>query len=62
MKSTSPVGEEEAQIGAIHVAKQRLEELLDERGAPLVTAIMGRAIDVAEQQVRDLVADMPAGR
>ena len=50
-----------AQIGAIHVARTRLVELLDERGDALVDTVMRRAIDVAESQIRDFLAQMSEG-
>ncbi|MHA1107532.1 MAG: hydantoinase B/oxoprolinase family protein [Alphaproteobacteria bacterium] len=51
-----------AQIGAVHVAKTRLDELIDEHGAALIAAVMTRAIDVAERQTRDMIARLPDGR
>ena len=50
-----------AQIGAINVVKRRLDELLKDRGADLVGAVMHRSIDVAERQVRDRIAELPEG-
>ncbi|MEE2997562.1 MAG: hydantoinase B/oxoprolinase family protein [Pseudomonadota bacterium] len=50
-----------AQIGAIHVARDRLNALLDERGENLVGDIMRRSIDLAERQVRDFVRGLPDG-
>jgi len=50
-----------AQIGAIHVARSRLVELLDERGDDLIRAVMERSIDVAEAQLRELIGAMPEG-
>ena len=50
-----------AQIGALNVARDRLRELLDERGRDLVRAVMKRSIDVAERRVRDLVRELPDG-
>ena len=51
-----------AQIGAVHVAKTRLDALIDEHGTALITTIMGRTIDVAERQVRAMIARLPDGR
>ncbi len=51
-----------AQIGAVHVARTRLDALMDEHGVGLVTAVMTRAIDVAEQQVRAMISALPEGR
>ena len=50
-----------AQIGAINVVKARLRALIDERGAALVKSVMSQAIDVAERQIRERIADMPDG-
>jgi N-methylhydantoinase B len=50
-----------AQIGAINAAKRRLIELLDERGASLVRAVMRRALDLAERQLRDRILALPEG-
>ena len=51
-----------AQIGAVHVAKTRLEGLMDEHGTELIAAVMVHTIDVAEQQTRDMIARLPDGR
>jgi N-methylhydantoinase B len=50
-----------AQIGAIHVVKQRLAELIAERGGAVVQAVMRRSIDVAEEQLREKIAGLPEG-
>ena len=50
-----------AQIGAINVARERLNDLLDERGETLVGDVMTRSIDLAERQVRDFIRDLPDG-
>ena len=50
-----------AQIGAIHVAKRRLEGLIAERGGAVVRSVMHRSIDVAEQQLRAKIASLPEG-
>ena len=50
-----------AQIGAINVARTRLEVLLDERGAELVGAVMHQSIDLAERQIRDFIRELPDG-
>ncbi len=44
-----------AQIGAINAAKQRLIALIDERGAPIIRAVMRRSLDLAERQLRDRI-------
>jgi N-methylhydantoinase B len=50
-----------AQIGAINAAKRRLVALLDERGAPLVRAVMQRSLDLSESQLRDRIRRLPQG-
>lgn len=50
-----------AQIAALNVARGRVRGLLDELGDGLVEAVMRRAIDVSERQVRDLVEALPEG-
>ena len=50
-----------AQIGAINVTRDRLNDLLDERGEGLVADVMCRSIDLAERQVRDFVHRLPDG-
>ena len=50
-----------AQIGAINVTRERLNDLLDERGEGLVADVMSRSIDLAERQVRDFVHRLPDG-
>ena len=50
-----------AQIGAIHVVKERLTRLFDERADDEVVEVMQRSLDVAERQVRDRVAELPEG-
>jgi N-methylhydantoinase B len=50
-----------AQIGAINAAKRRLVALLDERGAPLVRAVMQRSLDFSERQLRDRIRRLPQG-
>ncbi|MFQ5851368.1 MAG: hydantoinase B/oxoprolinase family protein [Candidatus Binatia bacterium] len=50
-----------AQIGAIHVAKARIYELLDEYGGEVVQTVMHQSIDIAEQQIRDRIASLPEG-
>jgi N-methylhydantoinase B len=50
-----------AQIGAVNVARDRLDDLLDERGEDLVADVMSRSIDLAERQVRDFVHRLPDG-
>jgi N-methylhydantoinase B len=50
-----------AQIGAINAAKQRLAALIDERGAPVIRAVMRRSLDLAERQLRDRIRRLPEG-
>jgi len=50
-----------AQLGAINVAKRRMEALIQERGAPTVLAVMDQSLDFAEQQLRERLADIPDG-
>jgi N-methylhydantoinase B len=50
-----------AQIGAINAAKRRLVALLDERGAPVVRAVMRRSLDFSERQLRDRIRRLPQG-
>lgn len=50
-----------AQVGAINVAKQRLRELIAQRGAETVLAVMDQSIDFAEQQLRERFARLPDG-
>jgi N-methylhydantoinase B len=50
-----------AQVGAIHVAKQRLQGLIDERGGAVVRSVMHRSIDIAEKQLREKIALLPEG-
>jgi N-methylhydantoinase B len=50
-----------AQIGAINAAKRRLVPLLNERGAPMVRAVMRQSLDLAERQLRDCIRRLPEG-
>lgn len=50
-----------AQIGAVHVAKERLLDLVNERGGDVVEAVMRRSIDIAETQIREKLARLPRG-
>ena len=50
-----------AQIGAINVARTRLDNLLEERGEELVADVMSRSIDLAERQVRNFISQLPDG-
>ncbi len=50
-----------AQIGAINVARDRINLLLDERGQELVRGVMHQSIDLAERQIRDFIHDLPDG-
>ena len=50
-----------AQIGAINVATERLQALLDERGENIVRDVMMQSINLAEHQVRDFIRDLPDG-
>lgn len=51
-----------AQIGAINVARQRLNDLIHERGIETVLAVMQRSIDYAEENLRQFLAEIPDGR
>lgn len=50
-----------AQIGAINVATERLQALVDERGEAVVRDVMTQSIDLAERQIRDFIRDLPDG-
>ena len=50
-----------AQIGAINVAKGRLKELIQERGEEVVSAVIHRSIDYAEERLREFFSDIPDG-
>lgn len=50
-----------AQIGAINVATERLQALLDERGEEIVRDVMTYSIDLAERQIRDFIRGLPDG-
>lgn len=50
-----------AQIGAINVATERLQALLDERGEDVVRDVMKQSIDLAERQIRDFIRGLPNG-
>jgi N-methylhydantoinase B len=50
-----------AQIGAINVARQRLRELIDQRGASTVLAVMAQTVSFAEEQLRERIASLPEG-
>ena len=50
-----------AQIGAINVARTRLDNLLEERGEELVADVMSRSIDLAERQIRNFISQLPEG-
>lgn len=50
-----------AQIGAVNVARQRLHELFGQRGAATVLAVMTRTVDLAEEQLRERIAELPDG-
>ncbi len=50
-----------AQIGAINVATERLQALLDERGEDIVRDVMKQSIDLAERQIRDFIRTLPNG-
>ena len=50
-----------AQIGAIEAARRRIAALLAEEGPDRVRAVMERAIDTAEAQLRAAIASLPEG-
>ena len=50
-----------AQVGAIHVARKRLGEVLDEHGVDTVTAVAHQSIDWAEQKLRERISELPDG-
>ena len=50
-----------AQIGAINVAKQRLRELIEERGVETVLSVIEISIDYAEERLREFFKEIPEG-
>ncbi len=50
-----------AQIGAINVARERLKELIKERGMETVLAVMVQSIDYAEEKLVQFFAEVPDG-
>lgn len=50
-----------AQIGAINIVRRRLQELVQERGAETVLAVMKKSVDYAEEQLRGRLAELPDG-
>ena len=50
-----------AQIGAIHVAKERLLGLIKERGCDTVVKVMEKSLEVAESQLREKYQLLPEG-
>lgn len=50
-----------AQLGAINVARTRLDELLDEVGVAQVQATMEASLDTAEQLLRERISSMDDG-
>jgi N-methylhydantoinase B len=50
-----------AQIGAIHVAKERLKDLMKERGCDIVVNVMEQSLLVAEKQIREHFKALPDG-
>jgi N-methylhydantoinase B len=50
-----------AQVGALHVVKNRLTELLREKGVETVLEVMERSVDYAEEKLRQRFAEIPDG-
>ena len=50
-----------AQTGALNVVRTRLQDLFGEVGEETVRAVMRQSIDLAERQVRDMIAVLPEG-
>jgi N-methylhydantoinase B len=51
-----------AQVGALHVVKRRLLELIEERGPEVVVEVMRRSVDDAAERLRRRIAELPEGR
>lgn len=51
----------QAQIGALAVAKARLGELVDRRGADVIGAVTSACIARSRQQLRERIEDLPDG-
>jgi N-methylhydantoinase B len=50
-----------AQIGAITVVRRRLHELLDQQPTATVVGVMRQMVDLAEEQLRARIAELPDG-
>jgi N-methylhydantoinase B len=50
-----------AQVGAINVSRQRLKEIVKERGVETVLGVINRSIDYAEERLRELLSEVPDG-
>jgi N-methylhydantoinase B len=50
-----------AQVGAINVARRRMQELIEQRSAETVLAVMDKSVDYAEQQLRERLRELPDG-
>ncbi|MQA84467.1 MAG: hypothetical protein GEV03_07555 [Streptosporangiales bacterium] len=50
-----------AQVGALNVARQRVQELVDERGVETVLAVMDGSIDHADRRLRERIGELPDG-
>jgi len=50
-----------AQLGALNVARRRLHELIDEVGIDVVTDVMHRVVDDAEEELRERIRELPDG-
>ncbi|HWL91432.1 MAG TPA: hydantoinase B/oxoprolinase family protein, partial [Actinomycetota bacterium] len=50
-----------AQLGALNVARRRLLELIDEVGIDVVTDVMHRVVDDAEEELRERIRELPDG-
>lgn len=50
-----------AQVGAVHVARKRLHEVLVEYGVETVTAVAEQSIAWAERKLRERISELPDG-
>ncbi len=50
-----------AQVGALNVVKRRLTELIDHQGVDTVLEVMHRSLDLAEERLRERIAELPEG-
>ena len=54
-------GDYHAMIGSLHVAEERVHELLDKYGAEMLTAAADQLLDYSERFMRAEIAEMPDG-